>query len=379
MDTLGLLNRRIVLNIGHLLLPVKTQTDTQARLSMLKMWIIVGVLSAGPMPLVAQTVSVSGPGVNYGQSATFSASISQSGISGGTMNFLDGGVSFCSGSISSSHASCTTNRLLAGSHTITAEWVNANKYSTNSDNLTVYKITPTLSVATSGTPSTYGGSVTSTATISGGVTGPPGPSGSITFDNNGQGMGTGSISGTSAAYSTSSLTAGSHTITMVYPGDSNFNGVTSAGITQTVNKATPATGVFCNPSSLIYVPSGGSGNLTTCTATVNAPGSTANVVFTYNGNGWTTVPLSGGTASAAGFGHWTPAATYSINAAYAGDGNYNATSASTTFTVTKATPTTSVSCNPGSVVYVPSGGGTLTTYTATVNAPGSTANVVLHV
>ncbi len=189
-------------------------------------------------------------------------------------------------------------------------------------------------------------------------------------------MGTGSISGTSAAYLTSSLTAGSHTITAVYPGDSNFNGVTSAGITQTVNKATPATGVFCNPSSLIYVPSGGSGNLTTCTATVNAPGSTANVVFTYNGNGWTTVPLSGGTASAAGFGHGTPAATYSINAAYAGDGNYNATSASTTFTVTKATPTTSVSCNPGSVVYVPSGGGALTTCTATVNAPGSTANVV---
>ena len=40
-------------------------------------------------------------------------------------------------------------------------------------------------------------------------------------------LGTGTLSGGVATFSTSSLAIGSHTITAVYGGDTNFNGSTS--------------------------------------------------------------------------------------------------------------------------------------------------------
>jgi len=69
------------------------------------------------------------------------------------------------------------------------------------------KTQPTLSVATSGTPSTYGNSVTFTATIS------SGPSGTITFYDGSTQIGTGTISSGKATCSTSTLGTGTHSIT----------------------------------------------------------------------------------------------------------------------------------------------------------------------
>jgi len=91
--------------------------------------------------------------------------------------------------------------------------------------------TPSLSVATSGTPSTYGGSVTFTATIS------SGPTGAVTFYSNGTAIGTGTISGPTAIFTTSTLAAGTHSITASWPGNSSYGPVTSAVVSQTVNKA----------------------------------------------------------------------------------------------------------------------------------------------
>ncbi len=93
--------------------------------------------------------------------------------------------------------------------------------------------TPTLSMATSGSPSTYGAPVAFTATIS------SGPTGSVAFCDGGVPIGTGTINGTTATLTTSSLIAGSHTITASWPGNSNYGAVTSGAITQVVNQATP--------------------------------------------------------------------------------------------------------------------------------------------
>lgn len=97
----------------------------------------------------------------------------------------------------------------------------------------------TTALATSGNPSTYGDSVTFTATVtrSGGSAT---PTGTVDFLNGGVSIGTGTLSGSNgtatATFSTTSLTAVSHTITAVYNGDSNFTASTSSAISETVNK-----------------------------------------------------------------------------------------------------------------------------------------------
>ena len=111
--------------------------------------------------------------------------------------------------------------------------------------LTVNKAAPALAIASSGTPSTYGASVTFTATIS------SGPSGSVTFYDGGVSIGTGTISGTTASYTTSSLAAGAHTITAGWAGNANYGSITSSGITQTVSKATPVI-AWTTPSPISY-------------------------------------------------------------------------------------------------------------------------------
>jgi len=97
----------------------------------------------------------------------------------------------------------------------------------------------TTTVATSGTPSTYGDSVTFTATVtrSGGL---DTPSGTVAFMDGGATIGSGALSGSggtaTATFATSSMAACSHTITAVYGGDSIFAGSTSSPITQVVNQ-----------------------------------------------------------------------------------------------------------------------------------------------
>ena len=105
--------------------------------------------------------------------------------------------------------------------------------------------TPTLTVSTSGTPSTYGSAVTFTATIS------SGPTGTITILDGGTSIGSGAIGSGSATFTISSLSAGSHTITASWPGNSNYNSVTSSAITQIVNQATP-TITWTTPAAITY-------------------------------------------------------------------------------------------------------------------------------
>ncbi len=130
---------------------------------------------------------------------------------------------------------------------------------------------PTLSVATSVTPSTYGGSVTFTATIS------SGPTGTVTFYDGGTSIGTGTISGTTAKYTTTTLTAGTHTITAGWAGNADYNSVSSGSITQTVNQATPAI-TWKTPAAITY---GTALSATQLDATANTAGA-----FVYS-------PLSG--------------------------------------------------------------------------------------
>ena len=97
----------------------------------------------------------------------------------------------------------------------------------------------TTTVASSANPSTYGDSVTFTATVTRSE-GTSTPTGTVSFRDGGVSIGSGTLSGSggtaTATFATSSLAAGSHTITTVYGGDSNFDGSTSSPVTQVVNQ-----------------------------------------------------------------------------------------------------------------------------------------------
>ena len=83
-------------------------------------------------------------------------------------------------------------------------------------------------------PSTFGNNVTFTATVtsSGGT-----PSGMVTFKDGGNDLGTGMLSAGQATFGASSLSAGTHTITAVYGGATDFGTSTSAPLGEVVNSS----------------------------------------------------------------------------------------------------------------------------------------------
>src|SRR3989449_4000475 len=137
--------------------------------------------------------------------------------------------------------------------------------------------------------------------------------GTVTFYNGTQILGTGTISGGTATYSTSAFAPGSYSITASYSGDTNYLPSTSGAITQTVNA--PATATTTTVSSSLN-PSV-FGDSVTFTATVNSATATGTVTF-YNGTQILgTGTLSGGTATYSTTA--LPPCTYSITASYSGD------------------------------------------------------------
>ncbi|MGO8752140.1 MAG: Ig-like domain repeat protein, partial [Thermoguttaceae bacterium] len=113
---------------------------------------------------------------------------------------------------------------------------------------TVYGIT-TTALTSSNAFSTYGQTVTFTATVT--PWSGSGPTGTIQFQIDGTSVGSPvTLSGGMAAYSTT-LTPGNHTILAIYSGDSNFSGSRSATFSEVVGKATP-TFTWASPGTITY-------------------------------------------------------------------------------------------------------------------------------
>jgi hypothetical protein len=230
----------------------------------------------------------------------------------------------------------------------------------------------TTSLSSSANPSNFGASVTLTANVTGSA-----PTGSVNFKD-----GVTSISGCSAVSlsgsgntrtaqcTTSTLTAGSHSIVAAYSGDAANAASTSATLTQSVNKATSTTGLATSltPSTV--------GTSVTFTATVSGSAPTGSVNFKDGANsvsGCSAVSLSGSgnvrTATCASSA--LSVGTHSMTAAYAGDAN-NAGSTSGTLSqvVNKAASSTTLasSTNPATV-------GANVTFTASVTGYAPTGSI----
>jgi len=216
-----------------------------------------------------------------------------------------------------------------------------------------------VSLVSSLSTSAFGQAVTFTATVKP-ASGSGTPTGTVTFNDGATALGTGTLSGGTATFTTSGLGAGVHSITAVYGGDANFAGGTSPVVMQTVNKAASSTSV----TSSNVTSSRGAAVTFTALVTSSATGIPKGTVTFQDGtSALGTATLSGGTATFTTSGLGTGA--HSITAIYGGDGNFTgSTSPVLTETIGKAVSSTSVaSSNSPSII------GTLVTLTASVMSP----------
>ncbi len=330
------------------------------------------VNATGGTPSSTALVSSLNPSI-FGQAVTFTATVTGSGPTPtGTVTFFDGAANIGTASLNGSGvATLTTSALVVGTHPITANYAGDATYAPSTStpvNQVVNKADTTTAVVSSVNPSIVGQSVTFTATVTAVAPGSGTPTGNVDFLDGATLLGSGTLNGSGqASFATSALTQGSHPITAVYAGDTNFNGSTSSILTQVVNAGggTPSSTALVsslNPSIF--------GQAVTFTATVtgSGPTPTGTVTFFDGAANIGTSPLNG-SAVATLTTSTLAVGSHPITAVYAGDATYaTSTSPIVTQVVNKADTTTAVvsSVNPSIV-------GQSVTFTATVTAvaPGS--------
>ena len=184
----------------------------------------------------------------FGQTVTFTATVTPSAVTG-AVTFKDGARILGTGTLSPAGiAIFTTAALTVGSHSITAVTAGDSIHNPSTSRVlvqTVTKVPTTTTVSSSRNPSTVGGAVAFTATVS-----PATATGIVTFKNGAAILGTGTLAGGTATFSNSALTVGSHSITAVLTGTGVFAGSTSPALSQTVDKVPTTTTVASslNPS-----------------------------------------------------------------------------------------------------------------------------------
>jgi hypothetical protein len=179
----------------------------------------------------------------------------------------------------SNTATFSSSNFALGPHSMTAVYGGDSNFAPSVSpavTLTIVQqgqLTPTTtSVSSSNSNANFGDTVVFTATVQGGMG--SGPTGTVTFLDAGSTLGTGTLvsgssSSSTAIYSTSSLSIGSHTITAQYGGDSQFQGSTSPPLTQNVGSSGNQTFIISINPGIISVNQGDSG---TSTVTVSPAG-----------------------------------------------------------------------------------------------------------
>jgi hypothetical protein len=273
----------------------------------------------------------------YGQAVTFTATVSANspgaGTPTGSVTFYDGSTSLGSGTLAAGKATLKTSALPAGTDSITAVYSGDINFVTSTSAAlaqTVNQDATTTRLVSSVNPSVYGQSVTFTARLAASAPGSGTPTGTVTFLDGTSTLGSGTLSGGTATFMTSSLAVGTQSITAVYNADPNFTASTSAALSQQVNQDSSVTALVSalNPSSV--------GQSVTFTATIsaNVPGSgtpTGSVTFFVNATSVGSFGLSAGAATYTTA--FAAAGSYTIKAVYSGDFNFKTSNATLTQTV----------------------------------------------
>ena len=211
----------------------------------------------------------------------------------------------------------TTSSLAPGYHNLVAVYSGDSAFNSGTSSAIeelIQQADTSVTLASSGSPAAQGQLVTFTAGVSSNVAGLGSPTGSVAFyDNYYPGatpLGTVSLSGATASFSTSSLAVGSHPILAVYLEDATFAPGLSPVVNQSIDYQSTTTLVASkNPSF--------PGDPVTLTATVAPAGATGYVTFKDGSNvlGVVGLPSSGQAALTVSFA----AGMHYLTASYGGD------------------------------------------------------------
>jgi Glycoside hydrolase family 44/Bacterial Ig-like domain (group 3) len=208
--------------------------------------------------------------VANGQNVTLSATVmptSGSGTPTGSVTFLDGPTSIGVATLSGGTGSVGTGMLSVGTHTITVMYSGDANFSPSTSNalslivVAPVKIATVTVIASSATQLTNGQSVIFSATVIA-QSGTGIPTGSVAFLDGGSQINTASLSAGTGSFTSTTLAAGSHTLSAVYGGDANYRASSSTAETITVAAAPAANYSLAMSSSSLTLAPGGTGKLT---------------------------------------------------------------------------------------------------------------------
>jgi subtilase family serine protease len=289
-------------------------------------------LVPAPAPTTTKLTSSENPST-YGQAVMFEATVTSSfgaPPDGETITFKNNQQVLGTGMLKAGSASLTTGALPGGTDSITAEYVGdatLEPSTSNAVNQIVKQIKTTTTLSSALNPSVYGQPVILTALVAS-VGGAPPDGEIITFMQGRISLGTGTLLGGTASFTTSTIKAGAAVVTAVYGGDSSLLGSTSGALRQVVGEATTTTALASS-----HNPSQPGQSLTfTATVTPEFSGTPTGKVAFYDGTTLLkTVALSGGTANLTT--SKLTAGSHNINANYNGSASFISSSASLTQTV----------------------------------------------
>ena len=270
------------------------------------------------------SLSSSGSPSFYGQPLTFTTVVSSSTGSvpdGEAVAFLDGNATIGSSNTTGGMAEITISDLTLGNHSITATYAGDANYLPSTSPVALQAITTVQTVTTlssAANPAPYGQPLAFTAFIST-STGLLPDGETVKFFDGDTVIGTAVTSGNTATFTTSSLSAGTHSISATFTGDADYATSSSEPISQSVEHGT-ATAISSSPNPSVY------GQAVSLTATITPDNGTVpdgeTVTFLDSGTVVGAGTTSGNTATV------TIAAlsigTHSITATYPGDRIYMA-------------------------------------------------------
>ena len=187
----------------------------------------------------------------FGQPVTFTATVKadppSTGTPSGLVTFKNGSAILGTVKLSKGKADFKTSSLSVGAHAITAIYSGDGNFITSTSTAldqTVNQDGTTTLVGSSLNPSVLGQPVTFTVTVQAKSPGSGTPTGTVTFEDDSTVLGTARLSGGTARLTTAMLSAGIHSITVVYSGNTNFKPSKSPAVRQIVRKSSggPAAG-----------------------------------------------------------------------------------------------------------------------------------------
>jgi hypothetical protein len=310
---------------------------------------------------LSATITVVSPGAVGG---TNPVTPSASELEEGSVVFKEGETSVGDGTLDPNQSTSTqrvytftTSSLTPGTHSLTATYSGGTHYATSTSApfaQLVIQDGVSATVASSANPSTFGGDVTLTATLTSTIGGTP--TGSITFSEDATTLGTATLTNGVGAIKLIAPAAGVHTITLSYGGDANHPASALKIFTQTVQAAPTTMTVSASANPL----QAGQAVSVTAHLTAAQPVS-GTVTFTEGGVSLGSAVIAGGDATLS-LGSLA-VGSHVITAQYAGNTSFGPSTAFVSVTVKPGTSSLALATS-----LTPSLAGSDVTFTATVTA-----------